>query len=60
MKKVYLNPALRVVKIQHAKILCASPTVTSIEGGTVTFGGASSNNEGGIVRGRSFGWDDEE
>ena len=55
MKKNYMKPALRVVRIQQ-KCQILSGSVTSVEGGDtgITGGGPGS----GPARARSFDWDD--
>jgi hypothetical protein len=56
MKKNYIQPALRVVKIQQSSIICSSP-VNSIDGNAgMNYGGGGS----GVARGRSCDdWDEE-
>lgn len=60
-KKDYMKPAMRVVKIQHTGIICASK-VGSVSSGDTGIGyGGSDADYSGPVRARSFGgWDDEE
>ena len=55
MKKNYMKPALRVVRIQQ-KYQILSGSVTSVQGGDtgITGGGPGS----GPARARSFDWDD--
>ena len=53
-KQTYQKPAMRVVKIQQAQMLCGS--ITGVEGGDtgITGGGPGS----GPARARGFDWDD--
>ena len=59
-KKDYMKPAMRVVKIQAANIICTSPygvTGVSSDDTGIGYGGGGS----GPAHARSFGgWDDEE
>ena len=62
-KKEYMKPAMRVVKIQAANIICTSPGgVTGVSSGDtgIGYGGGGS----GPAHARSFGgyddWDEEE
>ena len=59
-KKDYQRPTMRVVKIQHSQMLCASG-VTDVDSGDAGIGiGGGSSGQG---RSRSFGdwnWDGEE
>jgi len=63
MKKNYQKPTMFVVNIQHqSQILAGSGTVGSIGGGTLQYGGSSTNNTSGQIRSRggSFWEDDDE
>ena len=59
MKKTYQNPEMTVVKLQHQSIICLS--INSINSDDVDYGGASTNNAGGVIRTKESGgiWDDE-
>ena len=48
MKKEYMKPAMRVVRIQHQCIICTSPAVHNSVGGSTQFSRSSG------------GWDDDE
>ena len=60
MKRTYLTPSMTVVKLQHRSFICYSQ-VRGIAGDDLGYGGASSNNDGGIVRTKESSgiWDDE-
>ena len=60
MKRTYLTPSMTVVKLQHRSFICYSQ-VRGIAGDDLGYGGASSNNDGGIIRTREYNsvWDDE-
>ena len=59
MKKIYMKPDMKVVKLQHQGIICTSDPVGSVDGGDtgIGYGGGSS----GSARARQHGgidWDD--
>ena len=61
MKRTYLTPSMTVVKLQHQSIICES-ILDAVEGNAgIGYGGAGSNNDGGIVRTKESSgiWDDE-
>ena len=60
MKRTYLTPSMTVVKLQHRSFICYSQ-VRGIAGDDLGYGGASSNNDGGIVRTKESSsiWDEE-
>ena len=60
MKRTYLTPSMTVVKLHHRSFICYSQ-VRGIAGDDLGYGGASSNNDGGIVRTKESSsiWDDE-
>ena len=62
MKKDYQKPSMLVVKLQHqSQLLAGSNPVGSVGGGTVGYGGSSSNNTSGQIRSRGGSvWDDED
>ena len=58
MKKVYQNPAIRMVCIQHQQIICTSGQVSNVtsDGTGIGYGGGGSVS----ARSRSFSvWDDD-
>lgn len=60
MKKSYLSPELIIVQLQHQGLLMLS--VGEVQSNAdVNYGGASSNNEDGIIRSKESGniWDEE-
>jgi len=60
MKKEYMKPTMRVVKIQHSGIICTSLTTTSTnldEGETLTIGGGG-NGQGRARSNGGIDWDD--
>ena len=61
MKKMYTNPRITVVKLQHQTQLMQTSGVRGVTGGDVDYGGASSNNTSGSVRTKESGsiWDEE-
>ena len=60
MKKTYQNPEMTVMKLQHQSIICLSE-IRGINSDDVDYGGASTNNAGGVIRTKESGgiWDDE-
>ncbi len=48
MKKSYLSPEIIIVQLQHQGLLMQS--VEDVQSNAVGYGGASSNNDGGIIR----------
>ena len=61
MKRTYLTPSMTVVKLQHQSIICES-IIDAVGGNAdIGYGGASSNNDGGIIRTREYNsvWDKE-
>ena len=60
MKKNYQKPAIQVETINAQQPLLGE-SIQNVAGGTLKYGGASSNNYDGEARGRSCNdWDDEE
>ena len=61
MKKIYLKPAVRVVKLQHrCHMLTGSPTPVTGVNGNVFDSVESDEGYTGVVRSRGFGsWDDD-
>ncbi|MBQ6191737.1 MAG: hypothetical protein IJK51_05510 [Bacteroidaceae bacterium] len=59
MKKSYLSPEIIIVQLQHQGLLMQS--VEDVQSNAVGYGGASSNNDGGIIRTKESGdiWDEE-
>ena len=60
MKKNYIAPGITVVRLQHNTQMMHNNSMHSVNSDDVGYGGASSNNDGG-VRARQAGniWDDE-
>lgn len=61
-KKDYQKPTLLVLTLQHqSQLLAGSGGVTGVGGGTVGYGGASSNNTSGQIRSRGGSvWEDDD
>ena len=61
MKKNYQKPVMFVVSIQHQSQLLAGTNVGSIGGGTLQYGGSSTNNTSGQIRSRGGSiWEDDD
>ena len=62
MKKNYQKPVMLVVNIQQSEIICGSDTsVGSVGGGTLQYGGSSTNNTSGQIRSRGGSiWEDDD
>lgn len=60
MKKTYTRPGIIIVQLQHQGLLMQSVANTQ-SNANVNYGGANSNNTGGIVRTKESGniWDEE-
>lgn len=62
-KKAYQKPAMHVVNINvsHQLLAGSDGNVTGVGGGTVGYGGSSTNNTSGQIRSRGGSiWDDDE
>ena len=58
MKKEYMKPEQRVVKIQHQCIICVSPVTTVSNNADLNYGGG--NNEAARVKQNAYSvWDDD-
>ena len=63
MKKIYMQPAMMVVRLQQQSIICYSPvnrvSTNLDEGDAISYGGGGTSTQSARVKSNTVDWDDD-